>query len=53
MVVPLKRRATLQRARKGASRKRFDALARITMLRALQMRYAHSTRCASRLRTSA
>ena len=53
MVVPLKRRATLQRARKGASRKGFDALARTTLLRALQLRYGHSPRRASRLRASA
>jgi hypothetical protein len=31
----------------------FDALARTTLLRALQMRYGHSTRRASRLRASA
>jgi len=53
VVVPLKRRATLQRARKGASRMGFDALARTTLLRALQMRYGHSTRRASRLRARA
>ena len=50
MVVPLKRRVTLQRARKGASRMGFDALARTTLLRALRMRYGHSTRRASRWR---
>ncbi len=53
MVGPLERRATLQRARKDASRMSFDALARITLLRALQMRYGHSTRRAPRLRASA
>jgi hypothetical protein len=53
VVIPLKRQATLQLARKGASRMGFDALARNTLLRALQMRYGHSTRRASRLRTSA
>ena len=53
VVVPHKRRATPQRARKGASRMGFDALARNTLLRALQMRYGHSTRRASRLRASA
>ena len=53
MVIPLKRQATLQRARKGASRMGFDALGRITLLRALQMRYGHLTRRASRLRPSA
>ena len=53
VVVPLERRATPQRARKGASRLGFDALARITLLRALQMRYGHSTRRAPRLRASA
>ena len=31
----------------------FNALARITLLRALQMRYGHSTRRAPRLRASA
>jgi hypothetical protein len=31
----------------------FDALGRITLLRALQMRYGHLTRRASRLRPSA
>ncbi len=50
VVVPLKRRATLQRARKGASRIGFDALARNTLLRTLRMRYGHSTRRASRWR---
>jgi len=39
--------------RKGASRMGFDALARNTLLRALRMRYGHSTRRASRLRASA
>jgi hypothetical protein len=53
VVVPLKRRATPQRARKGASRMGFDALARNTLLRALRMRYGHSTRRVPRLRTSA
>ncbi len=53
MVTPLKRRATSQRTRKGASRMGFDALARNTLLRALRMRYGHSTRRASRLRASA
>jgi len=53
VVIPLKRRVTLQRARKGASRTGFDALARTTLLRALQMRYGHLTRRASRLRASA
>ncbi len=65
MVIPLKRRATQQRARKGASRRAkndkperpqrslsdgFDALARNTLLRALRMRYGHSTWRASRWR---
>ncbi len=75
MVIPLKRRATQQRARKGASRMGLirascpqpcgptlgasskiapgdfvDALARNTLLRALRMRYGHSTRRASHLR---
>ncbi len=53
VVNPLKRQATLQRARKGASRMGFDALARTTLLRALQMRYGHSARRASRTRASA
>ncbi len=53
MVVPLKRRATPQCARKGAFRLGFDALARTTLLRALQMRYGHSTRRAPHLRASA
>ena len=53
MVVPLERRATPQRARKDASRPGFDALARNTLLRALQMRYGHLARRAPRLRTSA
>ena len=53
MVIPLKRRATQQRARKGASRMGFDALARNTLLCALQMRYGHSTRRTPRLRASA
>ena len=49
VVVPLRRRAAPQRARKGASRLGFDALARITLLRALRMRYSHSTRGARRV----
>jgi len=53
VVVPLKQRATPQRARKGASQLGFDALARTTLLRALQMRYGHSARRAPRLRASA
>ena len=53
MVVPPERRATLQTARKGASRKGFDALPPDFMLRALQMRYGHSTRRASRIRANA
>ncbi len=53
MVVPLQRRATPQRAHKGASRLGFDALARPTLLRASQMRYGHSTRRAPRIRASA
>ena len=69
MVIPLKRQATMQRARKGASRMGLirascpqpcgptpaasskiapgdfvDLLARTTLLRALRMRYGHSTR---------
>ncbi len=68
MVVPPERRATLQTALKEASRLAkndspegpqrsfsggFDALARPTLLRALQMRYGHSTRRASRIRANA
>jgi len=53
VVIPLKRQATQQRARKGASRLGFDALARNTLLRALRMHYGHSTRRAPRFRTSA
>ncbi len=53
MFVPLKRQATLQRARKGASRLGFDALARTTLLRTLRMRYGHSARRASRIRPNA
>ena len=52
MVIPLQRRATRQRARKGASRMGFDALARTTLQRALPRRYGHSTRRASRNRTT-
>lgn len=52
MVVPLERRATLQCARKGASRLGFGALARRTLLRALRTRYGHATRGASHLRAS-
>ncbi len=51
MVIPPERRATPQTARKGASHSGFDALARITLLRGLRMRYGHSTRRASRLRS--
>ena len=58
----------MQAARKGASRPAkndkperpqgslsdgFDALPPDFMLRALQMRYGHSTRCASRIRANA
>jgi hypothetical protein len=53
VVVPLKRQATPQRARKGASRLGFDALARTTLLRTLRMRYGHSARRASRIRANA
>ena len=53
MVVPPERRATLQTARKGASRKGFDALPPDFMLRALRMRYGHSTRRAPRIRANA
>ncbi len=53
VVVPLQRGASPQRARKGASRLGFDALARTTLLRALQMRYGYSTRRAPRIRASA
>ena len=53
MVSPLKRRATQQRARKNASQLGFDALAPTTLLRALQMRYGHSTRRASRIGANA
>ena len=44
MVVPPKRRAMQQRARKGVSRLGFDALPPDLMLRALQMRNCHSMR---------
>jgi hypothetical protein len=53
VVDPLERQATPQRARKGASRLGFDALTRTTLLRALRMRYGHSTRRASRIRANA
>ncbi len=53
MVVPPERRAAPQTTRKGASRTGFDALARATLLRALRMRYGHSTRRASRIRANA
>ncbi len=53
MVVSLKRRATPQRARKGASRLGFDAPAPDFRLHALRMRDGHSTRRASRIRASA
>jgi hypothetical protein len=53
VVVPSERRATTQTARQGASQKGFDALARATLLRALRMRYGHSTRRASRIRANA
>ena len=53
MVIPLKRRATQQRARKDASRMGFDALPPDFMLRALRMRYGHSTRRASWIRANA
>ena len=69
MVVPPERRATPQTARQGASPFKtsdvlirlavpayewgFDALARATLLRALQMRYGHSARRASRIRANA
>ena len=53
VVVPLKRQATPQRARKGASRLGFDALARATLLRGLRMRYGHSARRAPRIRANA
>ena len=53
MVIPLERQATPQRARKDASHSGFDALARTTLLRALQMRYGHFTRRASRIQTNA
>ena len=53
MGVPPERQATLQTDRKGASRMGFDALPPDFMLRALQMRYGHSTRRASRIRTNA
>ncbi len=60
MVVPLERRATLQSARKDAYRMGFDAyrmgfdaLPPDFMLRALRMRYGHSTRRAPRIRANA
>ncbi len=53
MVVPPERRATSQTAREGASHSGFDALARITLLRPLRMRYGHSTRRAPHTRASA
>ena len=53
MVIPPERQATLQRARKGASRMGFDALARTTLLRPLPMRKGHATRRASRIRANA
>ncbi len=53
VVVPPERRTTLQTARKGASPTAFDASARATLLRALRMRYGHSTRRAARIRANA
>jgi hypothetical protein len=53
VVIPAERRATRQTARQGASRTGFNALARTILLRALRMRFGHSTRRASRIRTNA